>query len=449
MSARWPLGRRLGIGLRITLWWTALFAACLLVFAVLSAALVERARTQSLERSLEIQAQLAASVIDGETGRLERDVEPPDAAGFTFASYRGDRLLDRFGPPLPADVARDGAAIPLESVTFVRASQAYYAVAAPVGDFTSMRVVVFAPNAPLEEEEGRVRAALAATALPMLAIAALVGWFLARRMLQPIDAINAAASEVARSGRLTARLSPEGDDELARLARTFNEMLERLEASFERERGFIGDVSHEVRQPLAAISGEADLALRRPRDAAEYGQALEAIRVRSERLARLIDDLLVLARADAGVVGRRQPGELNEAASTACAEVQRRGPGMPVTLQLSDDPYAVRISGALLVRVVENLVANARRAARTLVRVVVERRGDQAVLVVEDDGPGIPPAEREAVFRRFYRRDASPDGTGLGLPIAAAVAHAAGGEIRVEERPGGGARLVVSFPIAR
>ncbi|MDE2571958.1 MAG: HAMP domain-containing histidine kinase [bacterium] len=440
---------RLGIGQRLTIWWVALFALGLVLFSLLSAAWVEHAHQRALSVDLMEQAGEGLAAVDRRSGRLVRGVPIPAVPGYALAVYVEGRLSDLRGARPRAAVLARAATLPGGRMGSIGGDPDYLAAVADAVDGSGIRVVVFVENEPLEDEEGRVRAALFAAGLPIMIFAGFTGWLLARGALAPIARITAAASDVARSGRLDARLRLESDDELGRLAQTFDEMLARLQASFERERAFIGDVSHELRQPLAAIGAEAELTLLREREPAEYARALEAIRERSERLTSTIDDLLLLARADAGVVGREPRGEANEAASGACAELQRRGAGIPVELRLSEEPLNVAVGTTLLTRMVENLVANARRAARSLVRVEVVSSGERASIIVDDDGPGVPHEEREAIFRRFYRRaQTRGDGTGLGLPIAAAIARAAGGEIRVDERPGGGARFVVTLPIA-
>ncbi|TAM72877.1 HAMP domain-containing histidine kinase [bacterium] len=438
---------RLGVGQRLTVWWVALFALGLAIYSLLAAAWVEHAHERALSIDLLTQASDGVAAVDPVGNRFTRAIPLPAIAGYALVSYVGGRPGEVRGvPPSAATLAR-AAHLPVGRTSFLSGDPAYFvAVAAAGSGDRGPRVAVFADNEALEEEEERVRGAMLASGLPMLLFAAFTGWLLARGALAPIDRIIATASEVARSGRLSARLRLGGDDELGRLARTFDEMLERLEASFDRERAFIGEVSHELRQPLAALGAEAELTLLRKREPAEYARALEAIRERAERLSRTIDDLLLLARADAGVTGRTMRGEVNEAVSEACAELQRRGPGIPVELHLREEPLVVAVATSLLARMVENLLANARRAAHRLVRVEVAARDGRAVVTVDDDGPGVPPAEREAIFRRFYRR--SDDGTGLGLPIAAAVARAGGGAITVEDRPGGGARFVIALPIA-
>lgn len=442
---------RLGIVQRLTIWWVVIFAAGSISLSALDAAWNEHAHARRLSYDLLQRAGDGLAALDRSDGRFTKALPEPEIAGYALVAYVNGRMTDARGliprPPAIAGVA----GLPAGRVSHLTGKPEYLVgvASAGAGSGRVVRVAAFAFNRPLEEEEARLRAALVTAAVPMLIFAAIMGWLFVRGALAPIDRITATASEVARSGRLDARLRLDGDDELARLAQTFDEMLARLEASFERERAFIGDVSHELRQPLAAIGAEAELTLLREREPAEYARALEAIRSRAERLSRTIDDLLLLARADAGMMGRMMRGEANEAASEACAELQRREPGIPVELHLSEEPVVVPIGTTLLSRMVENLVSNARCAARSAVRVEVSATGDRACITVDDDGPGVPPEQRAAIFRRFYRGGASGDGTGLGLPIAAAVARAGGGEIRVEDRPGGGGRFVAVLPIAR
>jgi signal transduction histidine kinase len=319
---------------------------------------------------------------------------------------------------------------------------------AAAGD-PATRVVAIAPQYALGEEEERLRNGLLIASLPILVFAGFAGWVLARRSLAPIDRMTAVAAEIARSGRLSTRLGLQSsDDELGRLARTFDTMLAQLDAAFTRERAFVGDVSHELRNAIGTIAAEGELALSRPRDEYTYQAALATIIARARRIAATIDDLLLLARADAGILETTQRGELDEIASQACADLQKREPdALPIGLELSEHALVVAGSPQLLARLIENLVSNARRAAKTSVRVRIREHEQRAIVTVEDDGPGIPAGEHDAIFRRFYRGSAQYAGTGLGLPISAAIARSYGGTIRVDNGPAGGARFTLELPL--
>jgi signal transduction histidine kinase len=225
-------------------------------------------------------------------------------------------------------------------------------------------------------------------------------------------------------------------------------MLERLEASAERERRFVADASHELRSPLAAIQAQLDVALAHP-ERADWVATASEISLEVQRMQRIVEDLMLLARAEesAGAL-RLGPVDLDELVLAEARRLRDRG---RVEVDVS------RVSGARIAgdrdrlnQVVRNLLVNAERHARRLVRIELGVAGDEAVLVVRDDGPGIPVADRERVFERFTRLDEARSrgqgGTGLGLAIARQIVEAHGGTITVAEQDAG-ARLVVRLPV--
>jgi signal transduction histidine kinase len=256
---------------------------------------------------------------------------------------------------------------------------------------------------------------------------------------------------------------PGGDDEIGRLALTMNAMLGRLQGAAVRQRQFVSDASHELRSPVAAIRTDVEVALREG-GAADWPTVGRAVLVEEDRLERLLADLLLLALGDEDGNGggpARAPAEtLVDVAALARAEAER-GRRVPVTAVVADDPPPPTVAGSsgALTRVVANLVDNAARHAREEVRITVSAfpvaGGPGVRLVVDDDGPGIPEADRERVFERFTRlddaraRDRDGDGgggAGLGLAVVRSVVTRHRGMVRAEAAPGGGARLVVELP---
>ncbi|MGH8991537.1 MAG: sensor histidine kinase, partial [Acidimicrobiia bacterium] len=236
----------------------------------------------------------------------------------------------------------------------------------------------------------------------------------------------------------------------ARLAATMNAMLDRLESATERQRRFVGDASHELRSPLAALRADLEVALAGgDGHAGEWAHTARRLLGDVQRQEALVQDLLFLARADEDPTSRR-PYTLVDLDDVVLAEVERTRLGAAVSVDTSAVSGApVRGQVEDLARVVRNLLENAVRYARSRVAVSLGVEDGVAVLTVDDDGPGIPPAERERVFERFARLDSARSrqlgGTGLGLAIARQVVVDHQGSITVEDWPGG-ARMVVRLP---
>jgi signal transduction histidine kinase len=335
---------------------------------------------------------------------------------------------------MPSDVLSHGTTV-----------HGYRAVGLVNGQY---RAVAYASNAALLVEAQRIRTGFLLASLPVVALCALAGWLLARHSLRPVDDMTRLASSIAASGTMHGRVGLRSDDELGRLAATFDAMLERLQVSFERERAFIGDVSHELRTAVSAMTAIAEVTLGHERDSEEYRVALESVVRRGKMLTSLIEDLLLLARADAGVLRTTQRAEVNDIVATVGAEAQRGASLIPIDVHLADEAVFVEATSELIARALDNLVGNALRHARGHLSLAVERRDGSVIVSVDDDGPGIPVDERDQVFRRFYRGTSRYEGSGIGLALSAAVARAYGGDIIVADSPLGGARFAVSLPLA-
>jgi two-component system OmpR family sensor kinase len=296
---------------------------------------------------------------------------------------------------------------------------------------------------------GRIRS-LFFIAIPLLVVVAAAGaWIIARRNLAPVAGMAARAGEIS-AANLGPRLEVGGPQELARLAAAFNALLDRLSASFDQHRRFMADASHELRTPTAVMKAEAEVALAREhREEPEYREALEVVRRSAGRLTRIVDDLFLLARADAGhLVVRDDVVYLDEVVHDAVRAMEPVGAGRGVTVRIASMGQAtVRGDAELLGRVLLNLIDNAVKHSPRGADVIVDmgaEAGRHRVSVV-DVGPGIPAADAARVFERFYRGDAAraradgsvTDGAGLGLAIARRIAAAHGGTLDlVESRPG-------------
>ncbi len=292
------------------------------------------------------------------------------------------------------------------------------------------------------------------TAIPgVLLVACFGGYWLSRRALAPVDGITRDARSISVQN-LSKRLAvPHTGDELQRLSETWNDMLERLEAAVKRITQFTADASHELRTPIAIIRTTADLALRRERDTTEYRKALCEIALEAERMGRLTEDLLALARADSTAIEMPlAPVDVNG----VVAEVIERSEGLAeargvqMVADLSSSAAAATANQAALRRLLLILIDNALKhtPAGGTVRIATRECGGGISLSVMDSGEGIGPEAIPHIFDRFYRVDSARSGnggTGLGLSIAQAIAQAHGTKIEVESEPGAGAcfRLVL------
>jgi signal transduction histidine kinase len=305
----------------------------------------------------------------------------------------------------------------------------------------------------LEDVEGGVRALvrslLAIVPIATAVLAALV-WWLVGRVLRPVEAIRAEVDRISAS-HLDRRVpEPPTTDEVARLAHTMNAMLERLSRSTERQRRFVADAAHELRSPLARIRAQLEVDAAHP-GSADLAVTHASVREQALALQRLVDDLLLLARGDAGALAvHSRLVDLDDVVERAVRE--RRGRGTPPIDTRRVRPVQVSGDEAQLARAVGNLLDNAVRHARSVVTITLEEERDGgAVLSVGDDGPGIPPEARELIFGRFTRLDdaRSPGGgAGLGLAIAREIADTHGGSL-VLEPDAPGARFVLRLPVAR
>ncbi len=288
--------------------------------------------------------------------------------------------------------------------------------------------------------------------LPLLVLlVGLLTWVLTGRALLPVEAIRSEVAEI--TGRELSRrvADPRTDDEIGRLARTMNSMLERLERSSERQRRFVSDASHELRSPLAAMHTELEVSLVHPQGA-DWRHMARDLLDEAERMQRIVNDLLLLARADeSGVLPRRADVDLDE---VVLAEVERlRARGLVEVRVVHLASARVKGNADWLARMVRNLMENAERHASALVTVSLDKEGEKVELAVEDDGSGVPEAERERIFERFTRLDEARSrdsgGSGLGLAIVSEIVAAHGGSITVTDARLGtgarGARFVVRF----
>jgi signal transduction histidine kinase len=448
----WPLRwwARQSLRVRLTLLATALFTVAVATGAILVLVLQRTALVRVLDASAQktatdIAQQIAhgkqsTTVVPTTGGVLE--VQVLDADNRVIAASPG---ADRFVPVLdPEQVrkVRNGARLEIDSPT---SDARLRVLGATVGSKTVLVVTDLKQVDDSLRILGRVTLIGSPLAVLLMAVAT---YTVAGLTLRPVAALRHGAAEITAAGLADQRL-PVGSaqDEIHRLALTLNAMLDRIDAATKRQRTFVGDAAHELRSPLASLRVQLEVA-QRIGPAEDLPTLLDDVLVDVGRLDRLVDDLLALARQDeaGGLVRRHEPVALDALVETVTAGY--RHARVPVTVTASA-PATVDGDPDGLRRIFVNLLDNAVRHARTEVSVALERgmrAGQQIVtLHITDDGAGIPPAERERVFDRFYRLHASRSresgGTGLGLSIARDLVRAHGGTVRLTSRPDGGPGL--------
>jgi signal transduction histidine kinase len=316
-------------------------------------------------------------------------------------------------------------------------------------------VVVGATLDPVDDAVSNVTRELLISGAVATLLAAMGAWTLAGAALRPVERLR---SEVARisDGDGTSRLQiPATGDELAALATTMNELLARLQAALARERQLVADTAHELRTPLAILRTELELAGRRERSREELAAAVTSAAQETDRLVRLSEDLLFLARTDEGVpVLRLEPLQLREVLDEAVAAHAARAATAGVTIGTrAPDDLMVVLDEARIRQAVENMIDNAVRVAPagTTVSIAAESEDSMVVISVSDSGPGFAPEFIAHAFERFRRADAARarDGAsaGLGLAIVHAIAQAHRGRAEARNRPEGGATVSLAVPV--
>jgi heavy metal sensor kinase len=278
------------------------------------------------------------------------------------------------------------------------------------------------------------------------------GWWLASRAIRPINDISATAAKIS-AGDLSQRISlAETESELGRLAAVLNSTFARLEAAFAQQQQFTSDAAHELRTPVTVMLTQTQLSLSRERGADEYRQTIEACQRAAQRMRRLTESLLALARLDAGQEPmRRLPVDLASLVRECAEMVQPLAADRGVALTVEAQPGECLGDSDRLAQVVTNLITNAIQYNRPSgeVRVTAARDNAEAVITVRDTGVGIPAEDRPRVFERFYRSDKSrtAGGHGLGLAICQAIITAHGGSIAVASEVGVGTTFTIRLPV--
>ncbi len=325
--------------------------------------------------------------------------------------------------------------------------------------------LILGSPSPLPDQLRRLALSLLFGSLGMLALAFFAGLWFADRAMRPVRSITQTAQDISESD-LSRRLNLGGRDELAQLAGTFDNMLSRLQRAFERQRQFVADASHELRTPLTIINLEVGRVLSGNRKPAELHHALEVVDLESNRMTRLVNDLMTLARMDSGqTVLQKEDLDLSDVALEAYERMQPLAERRDIALNVGDMPeLPVQGDRQYLVQMVSNLIENAIKYSNPggMVSVETEKANSvpspSAVVKVSDTGPGIPAEHLPHLFERFYRVDASrehdaqedsdsPTGTGLGLSIVSWIVRGHKGHISVDSEPGKGTTFEVTLPL--
>lgn len=498
--------RRLSLRVRLTLWYSGVVVAVLGGFGVFWYWSVRQELYQSLERSLEQVARSLGLILERSVEQSQQPLRPPRRTRLSVHRREllvFERPLRKFVGPLPGDTLTEAESpvwsaiyqyvllnprsytiqIALPDGRIIWRSENLLGDSLPVlprlalGEFRSLQVSVqgelqrllvyqtrlaqIAVGYSVQEIEAVLRqlAVVLLWAVPAVLVVSVVGgWLLARASLRPVETIRQTA-ETITAQNLSLRIpEPPTHDEIAQLVRTLNQMIARLEASFQQIRQFSADVSHELRTPLTILLGELELALRSRKSPEEYEAVLSSMLEEVLRLHRIIERLLELARAESGQLTlERELVDLAALVQEIATDVELLAQERGLCISSQTEPGVWVLGDALRLRqAVLNVVDNALKYTPPggQVRLSVRSEAHEALVEVHDTGIGIPPEEQPRIFERFYRveksraRLSNSDGAGLGLAIVRWIVEAHGGQIEVDSEPGRGTCVRFRFPRA-
>jgi two-component system, OmpR family, sensor kinase len=460
----------MSIRARLAAWCVAIFCVLLAAISLVIYQVHSRAHYRDLDQTLaaltehfqsEIERTLAAGSPLSPALLASLDTTGPGLLEATVTVYdaNGNVLL---GQPLPGAAPTPGMAdrgqheaASFQTVTTTAGRVRLHSMPLVAGESTLGYVQSRVSLAAIDHSMTRLRLLLIAVIAGGLLVAAVGSLMTVTRALYPIAEVTETARAIALSRGFGRRLEPNRQrDELGELVRTFNEMLASLDAAYQAQRRFVDDAAHELRAPITSVVGNLDL-LERAHDlpASERAAILADVRAETERLGRLVNDLLALARADAGQRIARTRVELDRLVVEGVRGLRQLSAA--VDLDIAElEPVIVEGDPDRLSQILINLGENALRytPAGGCVHVSLRRQGEEAVLTVEDTGIGIAPRDLPHIFDRFYRADAArardAGGSGLGLAIARWLAEAHDGRIEVESEPDAGAVFRVWLPLA-
>ncbi|HEX3826250.1 MAG TPA: ATP-binding protein [Sporichthyaceae bacterium] len=439
---------------RITVTFGLAVSAALFVVFTIFYVVLDHELTSAQERGLQIRAgYLAAALRSGSLDTVTHDplaqyydpsgnvlVSSTALAGRRLLNVDEARLLESRGITRNLDLETSGNG-PVRLLT------------RPLGGGLGLLAVGVSAEPVVNAQDRLIEIILIAAPL-LVAGVVLAGRRVVRAAMAPVDRLTREAEAISSLEREAQLSRVPGEDELARLARTLDRMLERLRVSFRREREFVDDASHELRTPIAVMRGELELARMASStgDTPGLDRSLRAAAAENERLARLAEDLLLLARERAGTL--MVAGSRVDLLDLCWAEARRLGPVLELDVKVSGDPVVCPGDENRLRQVLGNLLQNARTAGARAVRIQLQARAGLVEMAVSDDGPGFPPNMLTSAFDRFVRADGARTrgldggGAGLGLAIVRAIAVAHEGAVEARNGPPlGGATVVVLLPV--
>ncbi len=448
------------IRFRLTIWYLALMVALLLLFGMMSYFMLSQSLYQGLDDSLETRALALENSLDVWNGHIDLGITlQPSELVLLYGS--DGSLLQGFGWGVKVPNIDTLVAQALEShVSFFTIQTANRQeirlyVAPLTSELGIDAIVIGRSTVAVTEVLENFKNILIFASLAVMALAGGGGFFMANRVLKPVERIRQTAQEIGESD-LSRRIQVASEDEVGRLASTLNQMIERLEAAFSRQRQFTADASHELRTPLAIVQAESTLALRKKRTQEDYRKSLELISQEAGHMSAVVGKLLYLARIDAGNdqvnFERINLKELLTELSSDI-EVLAREKGLEFKLAplegLILEGDRVKLEQLFL-----NLLENAIRYTPSggSISASVVREGKTAVIAIKDTGIGISKEHIPHLFERFYRvdkaRSRAEGGAGLGLAICKHIAQVHNGKIKVESQAGKGSTFSVSLPLA-
>ena len=442
--------KRLSIKARVTIWYTLLVALIALLAAGTLFFSARRMMRNYYQETLDSTTQLALDDIRMEDGELDIDRDLDDLPSVRVALFTeaGDLIYGQVRFELPFAEGE------MRSAT-ERSGEEWYVLDTRM-EFDGaqnvwLRCYISADTA---MNLGAIGLELAALILPALVILAGVGGYcIARRAFRPVARITRTAESIIDGTDLKKRIALKGArDELYRLSRVFDDMLDRLECSFERERRFTSDASHELRTPVAAILAQADFALSDLAAEADRVEALRDIRLRAGQMSTLINRLLALTRMDAGQTRLEwERVDLADVAEAAAMQIEDGAAARGMTVECAcEGPVWAMCDQTMLTQALLNLAENAVKYGREggHVRILARAQAGENILGVEDDGPGIAPEAMPHIFERFYQGDRSRQagGAGLGLSLVRLIVRLHGGRVEAESEVGRGSRFIIVLP---